>query len=90
MKVHYFRPGSTELAAAVEEMAPRHHCLLMRNHGVICCGASLNEAVDRTEELEATARLFFQLRGEQLRRLTAAEVREIEEAYGPNKNNPTA
>ncbi len=77
----YYRPGSLELARAVEKMAERHHCLLMRNHGVICCGATLSEAVDRTEELEATARLFFQLRGERMRCLTAEEIGEIEEVF---------
>jgi len=78
----YFRPGSQELAEAVEKMAIDHHCLLMRNHGTIATGTSLSEAVDRTEELEATARLFFQLRGEGARYLTGGEVEELRQSCG--------
>jgi 3-dehydro-4-phosphotetronate decarboxylase len=81
----YFRPGSSELAAAVGRLAGRHHCLLMRNHGVICAGAGLSEAVDRAEELEATAQLYFRLRGERVRGLTVAQVTEIEDVFGANK-----
>ncbi len=73
----YFRPGSQGLAEAVERAAARHNCMLLRNHGTICAGSSLNEAVDRTEELEQTARLYFTLRGEQVRHLTPKEIAEL-------------
>ena len=73
----YFRPGSSGLAEAVGEAAPRHNCMLLRNHGVICAGTTLSEAVDRTEELEQTARLYFILRGESVRHLTPDEVEEL-------------
>jgi 3-dehydro-4-phosphotetronate decarboxylase len=85
----YFRPGSTELAGAVERLARDHHCLLMRNHGTITAGATLGEAVDRAEELEATARLFFQLRGERVRRLTGEEADEIRRVFGGQASAPT-
>lgn len=75
--VPYFRPGSPALFAAVEQAALRHHCLLLRNHGAICCGASLSEAADRAEELEETAKLFFLLRGEKLRYLAREDVEEL-------------
>jgi 3-dehydro-4-phosphotetronate decarboxylase len=78
----YFRPGSQALAEAVETAAHAHHCMLLRNHGLICSGSSLTEAVDRTEELEQTARLHFILRGEQVRHLTADEVEELKKAFG--------
>ncbi|MBA3711363.1 MAG: aldolase [Pyrinomonadaceae bacterium] len=77
----YFRPGSEELAAAVGRAAPSHNCLLLRNHGIICSGANLNEAVDRAEELEQTARLHFILRGEQVRHLTPDEIKELQKVY---------
>jgi ribulose-5-phosphate 4-epimerase/fuculose-1-phosphate aldolase len=70
----YFRPGSQALADAVEAAAPAHNCMLLRNHGVICAGSNLSEAVDRTEELEQTARLYFILRSEQVSYLTASEI----------------
>ncbi len=78
----YFRPGSEGLAAAVGEAAPRHNCMLLRNHGVVCAGSTLSEAVDRTEELEQTARLHFLLRGERVRPLTPEQVEELKRAFG--------
>lgn len=78
----YFRPGSQGLAAAVEQAAPAHNCMLLKNHGIICAGANLNEAADRAEELEQTAHLYFILRGEQAKHLTAAEIEEINQTFG--------
>jgi ribulose-5-phosphate 4-epimerase/fuculose-1-phosphate aldolase len=78
----YFRPGSPSLAEAVEGAAPSHNCMLLRNHGTICAGANLSEAVDRVEELEQTARLYFILRGEQVRGLTAGEIAELKTSFG--------
>lgn len=77
----YFRPGSPGLAAAVETAAPAHNSMLLRNHGLICSGTSLNEAADRAEELEQTARLYFVLRGEQVRHLTREEIDELNTAF---------
>ncbi|HEX8139196.1 MAG TPA: aldolase [Pyrinomonadaceae bacterium] len=78
----YFRPGSEDLAQAVEAAAPAHHSMLLRNHGLICSGSSLSEAVDRTEELEQTARLYFILRGQEVRHLTPEEVAELKRVFG--------
>ena len=75
--IPYFCPGSLQLAASVEEAAPSHNSMLLRNHGLICVGAMLTEAVDRTEELEQTARLYFLLRTEQVRHLTVEEIAEL-------------
>jgi ribulose-5-phosphate 4-epimerase/fuculose-1-phosphate aldolase len=78
----YYRPGSTELAAAVETAAIGNDCLLLRNHGSICLGRTLNEAVDRIEELEETAKLYFLLRGQNVRTLSEADRDEIQRAFG--------
>jgi ribulose-5-phosphate 4-epimerase/fuculose-1-phosphate aldolase len=56
--------------------------MLLRNHGLICAGATLSEAADRAEELEQTARLHFILRGESVRTLTAADVEELGATFG--------
>jgi ribulose-5-phosphate 4-epimerase/fuculose-1-phosphate aldolase len=56
--------------------------MLLRNHGVVCAGSTLSEAVDRTEELEQTARLHFLLRGERVRPLTPEQVEELKRAFG--------
>lgn len=79
--VPYCRPGSSELARGVEQAAAEHDCILLRNHGIVCLGATLEEAVDRAEELEETARLYFLLRGQGLRHLTAAERQEILQTF---------
>jgi ribulose-5-phosphate 4-epimerase/fuculose-1-phosphate aldolase len=78
----YFRPGSGGLAEAVGGAAARHNCMLLRNHGTVCAGSTLPEAVDRTEELEQTARLYFILRGERTRHLTPEEVGELKRTVG--------
>ncbi|MFN7921225.1 MAG: class II aldolase/adducin family protein [Bryobacteraceae bacterium] len=77
----YFRPGSSELAGAVETAARDHDCLLLRNHGIVCLGGTMEEAVDRAEELEETAKLWFILRGEKTRDLSATEQQEIQHVF---------
>ncbi len=79
--VPYLRPGSAELGAAVETAAKAHDCLLLLNHGLICLGRTIDEAVDRAEELEETAKLHFLLRGEKTRQLTEPEQAEIWKVY---------
>jgi len=74
----YFRPGSPQLASEVEAAATLHNSMLLRNHGLITIGSSLDEAVDRAEELEQTARLYFTLRAEKVRYLTTEEIAELE------------
>ena len=73
----YFRPGSPQLAEAIERAAPDHNCLLLRNHGTVCAGESLSAAVDAAEELEATAQLYFRLRSERVHYLTDAQIEEV-------------
>ncbi len=77
----YFRPGSPALAAAIEEIAAAHPCVLLRNHGLICAGDTLSEAADRAEELEQTARLHFILRGEKTRGLSPGDVQELVDTF---------
>src|SRR5215212_7814075 len=75
--VPYFRPGSLQLAAEIEAAATRHNSMLLRNHGLITMGSTLDEAVDRAEELEQTARLYFMLRNEHVRHLTPEQIAEL-------------
>ncbi len=79
--VPYFPPGDLDLARAVREMASRHHAVLLANHGPVVCGASLEDAVYATEELEETAKLFLLLRGTPTRPLTAAQVECLRERF---------
>lgn len=78
----YFRPGSPQLAETVERAAPAHNCMLFRNHGMTCVGAQMSEAADRAEELEETAKLYFILRGERVRHLTADEIEDLRRTFG--------
>lgn len=75
--IPYFAPGDAALAAAVEAAAPRHHALLLANHGPVVSGTSLSAAADAIEELEATARLWLLLRRERLRTLDAEQVADL-------------
>jgi ribulose-5-phosphate 4-epimerase/fuculose-1-phosphate aldolase len=78
----YFRPGSGDLAAAIEGAAANHDCMLLRNHGSVCLGSTLSEAVDRTEELEETAKLYFLLGDRSLQLLTEEDAADIRRVYG--------
>lgn len=81
--VPYFPPGDLDLARAVGEMAGRHHAVLLANHGPVVAGATLDDAVHATEELEETAKLFLLLRGSPVRPLGAAEVEELRRRFPP-------
>ncbi|WP_421724994.1 3-oxo-tetronate 4-phosphate decarboxylase [Bauldia sp.] len=75
--IPYYPPGDVDLARAVKEMASDHHAVLLANHGPVVAGKSLDDAVDATEELEETAKLFLLLRGSPTAPLTAEQVAEV-------------
>lgn len=67
-RADYRLPGSTELAALVGKLAPLHPAILLRNHGVICWGTSIEDARLRLEMTEAycqAAAIASRLPGEQ-------------------------
>jgi ribulose-5-phosphate 4-epimerase/fuculose-1-phosphate aldolase len=79
--VPYFPPGDLDLAKAVREMASKHHAILLANHGPVVAGASLEDAVYATEELEETAKLFLLLQGSRIRLLTDEQVETLRERF---------
>lgn len=79
--VDYHRPGSDALADAVGRTAVDFDCMLLRNHGHICTGASFADAAARAIELEETCRLYMLLRGERMRLLSAEEVTELRDVF---------
>lgn len=81
--IPYFPPGDIDLAKAVQEMAGKHHAVLLANHGPVVAGKNLHEAVYATEELEETARLFLLLQGMKTRFLSSAQVTKLGELF-PN------
>jgi L-fuculose-phosphate aldolase len=67
-RVDYRMPGSPELASLVGEVASRHSSILLRNHGVLCWGMSVDDACLRLESTEAycqTATIASHLPGKQ-------------------------
>ena len=44
---------------------------------MVVTGSDLTDAVDNSEELEETAKLFFFLRGADIRYLTTAEIDDL-------------
>ncbi len=57
-KIPYLHAGSKELADAVAERAVESTALLLENHGVVCWGKSMDEALLKTQTLEFLCRLL--------------------------------
>ena len=79
--VGYAPSGTRWLASKLRKcLRPDVNAFLLRNHGVVCCGPSLVEAVARVEALERACSDFFRDAIEQ-RKVSAAEA-WITEALG--------
>jgi 3-dehydro-4-phosphotetronate decarboxylase len=81
--VPYYAPGDLTLAEAVRSYAGRHHAMLLANHGPVVAGTSLSAAADAVEELEATAKLYLLVHGQNVRLLSSSEVAEVKRRYPP-------
>lgn len=57
-RIPYLHPGSEALAEAVASHAKSGSILILENHGVVCLGSSLHDAVMKTEALEFVCRLL--------------------------------
>lgn len=79
--VPYYAPGDPALAAAVRSFSSKHHAMLLAHHGPVVAGSSLSAAVDATEELEATAKLFLLIFQHKFRTLTPENIAEIRRLY---------
>lgn len=79
--VPYFAPGDKALAEAVASKAKSAHSLLLANHGPIVAGKSLDAAVNATEELEETAKLYLMLRDLPIRPLSQEQVNQLRERF---------
>ena len=79
--VPYFAPGDEKLAAAVEKAAKLSRAVLLSNHGPVVSGKSLDAAVNSTEELEETAKLYLLLRNESTRYLNDQQVQQLRERF---------
>lgn len=77
----YYPPGDKSLADAIAEVAPRHHAVLLANHGPVVAGSGLNAAADAIEELEVTAKLFLMLKDRKTCFLTPEQVADLEKRF---------
>ncbi|QHC71729.1 3-oxo-tetronate 4-phosphate decarboxylase [Rathayibacter sp. VKM Ac-2801] len=73
----YHAPGDASLGSLAERAARDHRALLLSNHGPVVSGTSLSAAMDATEELEETAKIFLLLQGHQTRPLTASQAADL-------------
>ncbi len=79
--VPYHAPGDEQLANAVAESAKLSHAVLLSNHGPVVAGASLEAAVNATEELEETAKLFLLLQTQKTRFLSSEQVNDLTKRF---------
>jgi ribulose-5-phosphate 4-epimerase/fuculose-1-phosphate aldolase len=79
--VPYLPPGDAGLGTAVEQLARMTPAMLMRNHGSIAIGTTLQEAAALAEEIEETAKLYFLL-GDRAQPLSAVQIAELRQRFG--------
>jgi ribulose-5-phosphate 4-epimerase/fuculose-1-phosphate aldolase len=79
--VPYHRPGDPRLGTAIRALAARCCAVLLANHGPVVSASSLKDAVYAIEELEQTAKLFLLLKGQEVRPLDEAQIRELVEVF---------
>jgi ribulose-5-phosphate 4-epimerase/fuculose-1-phosphate aldolase len=77
----YHRPGDPRLGDAIRALAERHSAVLLANHGPVISAATLEAALYAIEELEETAKLFLLLKGQEVRPLDEAQIRELVEVF---------
>lgn len=78
--IPYYRPGSPKIGEEMEARAEQTNAFLLANHGPVVVAESLEIAINNSEELEETARLWFILKDFDYRKLTPDEVRELRPA----------
>lgn len=75
--IPYYRPGHPDIATELAARATTGRAFLLANHGVVVTGSDLFDAADNAEELEETAKLFFILKGQNIRYLSDSEVQDL-------------
>ena len=83
----YLRSGSRELRDAVARLAQDFYVILLGNHGLICAGTTLLDAINVCEEIEQNCSIVL-LAGEGARMLGAAERAEIDRGRGRRWPHP--
>ena len=60
--IDYGTPGTDEVFERMRYKVDRYHAFLLRNHGAVTLGRSLEEAFDRMEMVERSARILAEAR----------------------------
>lgn len=84
--IPYHPSGSHSLHEAVEALAPVHHAILLRQHGLIVAGADMSTAIGVVEEVEQCCQIAVAtaLKGAPL---TEAQLRAIDAGLGRSWDN---
>ncbi len=81
--VPYCKPGAIEIAEQIEKLAVNHSAFLLANHGVVVSGPDLWATCYNFEELEETAKLYFLLKGHDVRYINQKELKKLrKKKYG--------
>lgn len=81
-RVPYAVPGTDQLADAFQPYWKDHRVFLMENHGVLCLGRNIEEALFRLESLERYAHIVYTATSiGTIKRLSTAQVDELRCRY---------
>lgn len=75
--VPFYPPGDPGLAKHAGSIAEDAHSMLLRNHGAVVAGRTLDHALDVLEELEQTAQLYLLLHGRATAPLAVTTARQL-------------
>ena len=73
----YRKPGSKLIADDIEAVGAGHKAFLLANHGMVVGGKDMNDALNNTQELEESCKLYFLTKGSKVRYLSADEIAEL-------------
>lgn len=79
--IPYVKPGDAAIVPLIRARAVNHPALLLANHGPVVAGPSLEGAVFALEELEETAKLVILSRGLAVRKLTEADIDDLNRSF---------
>lgn len=77
----YIQPGDPAMGDAVRSLSPQTSAVVLANHGPVVAAATLDKAVFAMEELEATARLALEMRGQTPNMLSADQIAKLVAAF---------
>jgi len=74
----YKRPGDTSLGPEIEKLAEKYNGIIIKNHGPVVAGKSLQDAVFAIEELEESAKIALLLQDRDSATLSNKQLAELD------------